>query len=59
MPPTSIETRLWEEGLTLGPVASRDLAKQKAEKKQELDHLVEEWATLSEEQDREAPSTRP
>jgi ATP-binding cassette subfamily F protein 3 len=55
----SIETRLWEEGLTLGPVASRDLAKQKAEKKQELDHLVEEWATLSEEQDREAPSTRP
>ena len=55
----SIEARLWEEGLTLGPVASRDLAKQKADKKQELDRLVEEWATLSEEQDREAPSARP
>ncbi|HKD11238.1 MAG TPA: ABC-F family ATP-binding cassette domain-containing protein [Thermoanaerobaculia bacterium] len=55
----SLETRLWEEGLTLGPVASRDLAKQKADRKQELDRLVEEWATLSEEQDREAPSARP
>jgi ATP-binding cassette subfamily F protein 3 len=55
----SIETRLWEEGLTLGPIASRDLAKQKEAKKLELDRLVEEWATLSEEQDHEAPSARP
>ena len=43
-----LETRLWEEALDLGPVASRDLAKQKAAKKEQLDGLVEEWASLSE-----------
>jgi len=53
-----IETRLWEEGLTLGPVASRDLSREKTEKKQQLDRLVEEWAELSELESREAPSTR-
>ena len=35
-------------GLDLGPVASRDLAQQKGAKKEELDRLVEEWASLSE-----------
>jgi len=53
-----IETRLWEEGLTLGPVASRDLSREKTEKKQQLDRLVEEWAELSELESREAPSAR-
>jgi ATP-binding cassette, subfamily F, member 3 len=45
----TLENRLWEEALTLGPVASRDLARQKAARKTELDALVEEWARLSEE----------
>ena len=53
----SIETRLWEEALTLGPVASRDLAKQKADRKAELDRLVEEWAALSEQESSQTPST--
>ena len=53
-----IETRLWEEGLTLGPVASRDLSREKTEKKQQLDRLVEEWAELSELESREAPTER-
>jgi ATP-binding cassette, subfamily F, member 3 len=53
-----IETRLWEEGLTLGPVASRDLSREKTEKKQQLDRLVEEWAELSELESRQAPLTR-
>jgi ATP-binding cassette, subfamily F, member 3 len=48
----SLETRLWEEALTLGPVASRDLASRKAAKKEELDTLVEQWAALSEEESR-------
>jgi ATPase subunit of ABC transporter with duplicated ATPase domains len=52
----ALETRLWEEGLTLGPVASRDLARQRAERQSELDSLVEEWARLSEE---EARATAP
>ncbi len=51
-----IETRLWEEGLTLGPVASRDLSRERTEKKQQLDRLVEEWAELSELESRESPS---
>jgi ATP-binding cassette subfamily F protein 3 len=46
----SMETRLWEEALTLGPVASRDLAAKKGERSAELDALVEEWAALSEEE---------
>ncbi len=44
----TIETRLWEEALTLGPVAAHELSKQKTAKKHELDGLVEEWARLSE-----------
>jgi ATP-binding cassette subfamily F protein 3 len=44
-----IETRLWEEALTLGPIASRELARQKTSRKETLDRLVEEWARLSEE----------
>jgi ATP-binding cassette subfamily F protein 3 len=53
-----LETRLWEEALHLGPVASRDLADQKAGKKEELDRLVEEWASLSEMENTESPSGR-
>jgi len=51
-----LETRLWEEGLHLGPVASRDLSREKAAKKEELDKLVEEWASLSELEGAERPS---
>ena len=51
-----IESRLWEEGLTLGVVASRDLAARKAARRQELDALVEDWAKLSEEESQEAGS---
>src|SRR6266496_4809014 len=46
----AIETRLWEEGLELGPVESHRLSEEKAQRKQELERLVEEWAKLSEEQ---------
>jgi ATP-binding cassette subfamily F protein 3 len=48
----ALETRLWEEALTLGPVASRDLAGRKTARKAELDALVEQWAALSEEETR-------
>jgi ATP-binding cassette subfamily F protein 3 len=51
----SLETRLWEEALTLGPVAAHELSKQKIARKDELDLLVEEWARLSEESDQPAP----
>ncbi len=50
----AMETRLWEEALTLGPVASRDLAAKKGAKGKELDALVEEWAALSEEESQAA-----
>ncbi len=53
----SLETRLWEEALTLGPVAAHELSKQKLARKEELDVLVEEWAKLSEEADQPAPRT--
>ncbi len=49
-----LENRLWQEALTLGPIASRDLAAQKAARQQELDTLVEDWARLSEEEAQEA-----
>ena len=45
-----IETRLWEEGLDLGPVESHRLAQEKAKRREELEALVEEWAKLSEEE---------
>ena len=48
----ALETRLWEEALTLGPVASRDLAGRKAARRADLDALVEEWASLSDEESR-------
>ncbi len=51
----SIETRLWEEGLTLGPVAAHELATKKAALRGELDGLVEEWASISEESEKAAP----
>jgi ATP-binding cassette subfamily F protein 3 len=47
-----LETRLWEEALTLGPVESRDLAGRKTARRADLDALVEEWASLSEEESR-------
>ena len=46
----AIETRLWEEGLDLGPVESHRLAQEKAKRREELETLVEEWAKLSEEE---------
>jgi hypothetical protein len=51
----AIETRLWEEALTLGPVASRELAEKRRSLREELDGLVEEWARLSEESEKAAP----
>jgi ATP-binding cassette, subfamily F, member 3 len=45
----AIETRLWEEGLDLGPVESHRLATEKAARREELERLVEDWAKLSEE----------
>jgi ATP-binding cassette subfamily F protein 3 len=50
----AIETRLWEEALTLGPVASRELAGRRTALREELDGLVEEWARLSEESEKAA-----
>jgi ATP-binding cassette, subfamily F, member 3 len=47
----AIETRLWEEGLELGPVESHRLSEEKARRKEELERLVEEWAKLSEERE--------
>jgi hypothetical protein len=53
----AIETRLWEEALTLGPVASRELAERRRTLREELDGLVEEWARLSEESEKTARQT--
>ncbi len=53
-----LDARLWEEALTLGPIASRDLAAQRGAKKQELDQLVEDWGKLSEEESREAETRK-
>ena len=46
----TIESRLWEEGLELGPVESHRLSEEKRERSEELERLVEEWAKLSEEE---------
>jgi len=46
----ALETRLWEEALTLGSLEANRLAREKSEKKGELDQLIEEWARLSEEE---------
>jgi ATP-binding cassette subfamily F protein 3 len=51
-----IGTRLWEEALTLGPVESHRLARERTEKKGALELLVEEWARLSEEESQRAGS---
>jgi len=53
-----LEARLWEEALTLGPVEAHRIASAKSAQKQELDRLVEEWASLSEEENREATPGR-
>ena len=47
----TIENRLWEEALDLGPVESRNLAREKTELREELERLVEEWAKLSDEKE--------
>jgi hypothetical protein len=47
----ALETRLWEEALTLGPVEAHRLAKEKAERKAQIELLVEEWAKLSEQEE--------
>jgi ATP-binding cassette subfamily F protein 3 len=52
----ALETRLWEEALTLGPVEAHRIASEKTLRREELDRLVEEWASLSEEENRTAPS---
>ncbi|HEV2064649.1 MAG TPA: ATP-binding cassette domain-containing protein, partial [Thermoanaerobaculia bacterium] len=41
----AIEARLYEEALTLGPVASNQLAGRRRDKKEEIERLVDEWAT--------------
>jgi uncharacterized coiled-coil protein SlyX len=46
----TIESRLWEKGLELGPVESHRLSEEKRERRDELERLVEEWARLSEEE---------
>jgi hypothetical protein len=55
----ALDTRLWEEALTLGPVASRDLAAKRAARRADLDALVEEWAALSEEETSESAVPKP
>ncbi len=55
----ALDTRLWEEALTLGPVASRDLAAKRDAKRADLDALVEEWAALSEEETSEPAVPKP
>ena len=55
----AIETRLWEEALTLGPVAAHDLSRKKTALKEEVDSLVEEWARLSEEAAAGEPGREP
>ncbi|MGE5277472.1 MAG: ABC-F family ATP-binding cassette domain-containing protein [Acidobacteriota bacterium] len=54
----SLETRLWEEALTLGPVEAHRIASLKVSRKGELDRLVEQWASLSEEESRQAAPER-
>ena len=55
----ALDTRLWEEALTLGPVASRDLAAKRDSKRADLDALVEEWAALAEEEASEPALRKP
>ena len=49
----TIETRLWEEALTLSSIAARELSNEKTSRKAELDALVEEWTRLSEAEEAE------
>jgi ATP-binding cassette subfamily F protein 3 len=51
-----IEARLWEEDSPPGPVESTRLLDEKRTKQGELDALVEEWAALSEQEERPEPS---
>jgi hypothetical protein len=51
-----IEARLWEEDSPPGPVESTRLLDEKRVKQGELDALVEEWAALSEQEERPEPS---
>ncbi len=49
----SLETRLWEEALTLSSIAARELSNEKSSRKAELDALMEEWTRLSEAEEAE------
>jgi ATP-binding cassette subfamily F protein 3 len=56
----SLEARLWDEAMVLGPVEARRLSDRKAALREELDRLVEEWAALSEQESGAvAPERRP
>jgi ATP-binding cassette subfamily F protein 3 len=48
-----LETRLWDEALTLSSIAARELSNEKTGRKAELDALIEEWTRLSEAEEAE------
>ena len=48
-----LETRLWDEALTLSSIAARELSNEKTSRKAELDALIEEWTRLSEAEEAE------
>jgi ATP-binding cassette, subfamily F, member 3 len=50
----ALETRLWDEALTLSSIAARELSNEKSSRKAELDALFEEWTRLSEAEAKEA-----
>ena len=50
----TLETRLWDEALTLSSIAARELSNEKTSRKGELDALFEEWTRLSEAEAEEA-----
>ena len=50
----ALETRLWDEALTLSSIAARELSNEKSSRKAELDALFEEWTRLSEAEAEEA-----
>jgi ATP-binding cassette subfamily F protein 3 len=43
----TLETRLWDEALTLSSIEARELSREKTSRKAELDALFEEWTRLS------------
>ncbi|HEY4229058.1 MAG TPA: ATP-binding cassette domain-containing protein, partial [Thermoanaerobaculia bacterium] len=55
----TIETRLWDEALSLSSIAARELSNEKTSRKTELDALFEEWTRLSEAEAEEAEKAAP